>query len=237
VSLKENASYQAVGALLCYPDSALVSSLQKIEELLDTEERLSRERRNDIKQLIDRLRCDDLIDSQELYVSLFDRTRSLSLHLFEHVHGESRDRGQAMVDLMDLYKEHGLELSANELPDYLPLFLEFLSSLPPHEAHENLLQPIEVIRALRDRLIAKHSDYAIIFDSLLDLAGITLKPLKVQEEIIDIDKEWEEEQVTFLGAELEKKSGCSSGGCGGGCKSGLQISPKPGSGDKHGSSV
>ncbi|MEJ2459788.1 MAG: hypothetical protein P8Y58_17260 [Novosphingobium sp.] len=49
--------------------------------------------------LIDDLVTRDLYDAQERYVLLFDRTRKLSLHLFEHVHGESRDRGQAMVDL------------------------------------------------------------------------------------------------------------------------------------------
>ena len=69
----------------------------------------------------------DLYDLQERYVLLFDRTRSLSLHLFEHVHGESRDRGQAMVDLKALYERHGLHMSSSELPDHLPLFLEFLS--------------------------------------------------------------------------------------------------------------
>ena len=67
---------------------------------------------------------------QERYVLLFDRTRSLSLHLFEHVYGESRDRGQAMVDLKQLYEQHGLFMSSSELPDYLPLFLEFLSAVP-----------------------------------------------------------------------------------------------------------
>lgn len=236
MSNKEILSCRALGALLCYPDNELIASLPDIRAFLATEGHLSRPRLEGMERLLARLQDSDLITAQECYVNLFDRTRSLSLHLFEHVHGESRERGQAMVDLLDLYKEHGLELTANELPDYLPLFLEFLSSLPPTEAQENLQQPIEIIRALRDRLIAKDSDYAVVFDALLDMAGIYLKPQQVQEEAVDLDKEWQEEQVVFLGAELEKKSGCSN--CsGGGCKSGLQVSIEPRKGKRHGLSA
>ena len=83
-----------------------------------------------LDRLLDELATGDLYDLQERYVLLFDRTRSLSLHLFEHVHGESRDRGQAMVDLKALYERHGLLMSSSELPDHLPLFLEFLSDHP-----------------------------------------------------------------------------------------------------------
>ncbi|MCP2821160.1 nitrate reductase molybdenum cofactor assembly chaperone, partial [Salmonella enterica subsp. enterica serovar Typhimurium] len=83
-----------------------------------------------------------LLDRQEEYVWLFDRTRSLSLNLYEHVHGESRDRGQAMAALLELYRQHGLELSANELPDYLPAFLDFLSSLPDEKAASLLAEAL-----------------------------------------------------------------------------------------------
>ena len=86
--------------------------------------------RRQLDDLLNDIAGGDLYDLQERYVLLFDRTRSLSLHLFEHVHGESRDRGQAMVDLLTMYEERGLAAVKNELPDFLPLFLEFLATLP-----------------------------------------------------------------------------------------------------------
>src|SRR3546814_637451 len=76
----------------------------------------------------------DLIDLQENYVATFDRRAAHSLHLFEHIHGESRDRGQALIDLRQEYINHGLLPDTNELPDYIPLFLEFLGQIPQDEA-------------------------------------------------------------------------------------------------------
>ena len=97
---------------------------------LDAEGRLPQRDRDRLDRLLEEIATRDLYDLQERYVLLFDRTRSLSLNLFEHVHGESRDRGQAMVDLMELYERHGLAMAGKELPDHLPLFLEFLSEIP-----------------------------------------------------------------------------------------------------------
>jgi hypothetical protein len=79
------------------------------------------------------------------YVRLFDRGRALSLHLFEHIHGESRDRGQAMVNLLEVYRQHGFELSARELPDYMPLFLEYLAQRPQEEALDMLADTLHVM--------------------------------------------------------------------------------------------
>ena len=102
---------------------------------------------------------------------LFDRTRSLSLHLFEHVHGESRDRGQAMIDLKSLYESAGLEISATELPDFVPLFLEFLSTRPRAEACELLGQPAHILAAMAERLRKRHSAYEAVFRALVALAA------------------------------------------------------------------
>ena len=105
---------------------------------------------------------------------LFDRTRSLSLHLFEHVHGESRDRGQAMIDLKTQYEQHNLFMSAAELPDFLPLFLEYLSVLPAAEACETLGQPAHIFAAMAERLRKRKSAYEAVFRALVALA--TAKP-------------------------------------------------------------
>ena len=115
--------------------------------------------RQGIGRLIDDIAGTDLMDAQERYILLFDRTRSLSLHLFEHVHGESRDRGQAMVDLIKVYEDGGYTPTTSELPDFLPLFLEFASTRSPAEAIELIGQPAHVFAALQERLRKRQSPY------------------------------------------------------------------------------
>src|SRR5205823_11381964 len=117
------------------------------------------------------LAADDLFDLQERYVWLFDRTRSLSLNLYEHVHGETRDRGPAMVALLELYRSQGLDLSANELPDFLPVFLEFLSTLPTARAASLLGEASHVLSALGERLHKRASPYRAVFGALSALAA------------------------------------------------------------------
>jgi nitrate reductase delta subunit len=153
------------------------------------------------------------------------------LHLFEHVHGDSRDRGQAMVDLTERYKEQGFELAASELPDYLPIFLEYLSFLPKEAALEDLAETGAIIAGLGRRLAERGSPYSAVFNCLIRLSGgvpakVTQMIDKTMPSFEQMDKEWEEKQIEFLGAEApEVKSGggcgggngggCSSGGCGG----------------------
>ena len=123
-------TFRALSHLLLYPDDAMRAVLGEVADVLREERGLSEPTRRALLAFTEDLKTGDALVVQERYVSQFDRTRSLSLHLFEHIHGESRDRGQAMSDLLDLYRRHGLEISANELPDYLPLFLELLAQLP-----------------------------------------------------------------------------------------------------------
>ena len=147
------------------------------------------------------------MELQERYVFLFDRTRSLSLHLFEHVHGEGRDRGQAMVDLRGMYEAAGLEIAANELPDYLPLFLEFLATRPIEEARELLGRTAHIIAAIRERLVKRGSVYAGVFEVLEVLTAATpdAEELETLRQTPDddpadlqaLDRAWAEEPVTF----------------------------------------
>ena len=124
--------YRLLSALLSYPEPELLDALGDVESALadypDAEEAL--------QPLVGYLATHDLIAVQENYVATFDRNRSHSLHLFEHVHGESRDRGQAMVDLLDTYRGHGFEPVVSELPDHVPLFLEFLGVIEPAQAQD-----------------------------------------------------------------------------------------------------
>lgn len=199
---------QVISLLLSYPSAALQAEADALKEILATEQALSPNRTKALCSFIDSICQDDLLDVQEGYVTLFDRSRALSLNLFEHVHGESRDRGQSMVDLKERYLEAGLELEGAELPDFLPVFLEFLSTLSPKEARKMLLEPLHIIAAIRTRLLERKNTYAELFLALEDLAGASVPAEKVDvilKEKPDIDPNdqaaldaaWEEQEVRF----------------------------------------
>lgn len=191
-----------LSALLRYPDEAVQQAVPELAGALAEDGLLSSEQRASLEPLLDALASADLLDAQERYVGLFDRGRAVSLHLFEHVHGESRDRGQAMVDLRDRYEAQGLEIAAKELPDYLPLFLEYLSVLPSAQAAEELAQPGVILSALADRLEEKGTPYAAPMRILADLAGaggeaFEIAPADDPDDLAALDAAWEEEQIRF----------------------------------------
>ncbi|MBC3868928.1 nitrate reductase molybdenum cofactor assembly chaperone [Undibacterium oligocarboniphilum] len=158
--------YRILSALLSYPQADLIAALPEIEQALaDDPDSLE-----NLRTLTDYLKQHDLISLQENYVATFDRTPSVALHLFEHIHGESRDRGQAMVDLIEEYRRYGFEPEASELPDYVPLFLEFLSLVDEAIAEKLLGEAIHVLAAIGIRLQRKESPYANAF---LMLTGFT----------------------------------------------------------------
>ncbi len=200
-------TYRALAILLSYPTAENAALMPAVLETLAAEKIASRKFVRDLTPLVFQLSRDDLYEAQARYVDLFDRTRSLSLQLYEHVHGESRDRGQAMVELLKLYSAHGLELTAKELPDHLPVFLEFLSTQPESEAAALLGQAAHVLEALRERLIKRQSIYARVFDVLVALVDTDRDPVAVQallqepeddpDDLEALDKAWAEEQVIF----------------------------------------
>jgi nitrate reductase delta subunit len=211
---------KVLSALLSYPTAELQAAVPELRVALDAEGRLPQRNCDRLDRLLEEIATRDLYDLQERYVLLFDRTRSLSLNLFEHVHGESRDRGQAMVDLRALYERHGLEISATELPDYLPLFLEFLALRPRAEALELLAQPRDVIAALAERLRRRASAYAPVLQALAELAGarhdaapvaeLLQQPEAEPDDLEALDAAWEAEAVRFgPGA----AGGAQPGGC------------------------
>ena len=127
---------RALGALLSYPREEIRQALPEIADAIRNSPLIGPRERESLFALIDALRTGDLLEAEERYVDLFDRGRATSLHLFEHLHGEARDRGQAMVDLKRLYERAGYELSSRELPDYLPVVLEYLSCRDLQETRE-----------------------------------------------------------------------------------------------------
>jgi nitrate reductase delta subunit len=199
--------FKAFSALLNYPTKELQDAAGAISEALDQESAVPARVRAQLHNLIEEFATGDLYDLQERYVLLFDRTRSLSLHLFEHVHGESRDRGQAMVDLQNLYAEGGLEVSAAELPDFIPLFLEFLATQPSAKAHGLLGQPVHILAALAERLRKRQSNYEAVFAALVALAAAKPKKEDVANllslpdpdagDFAALDAAWEDAPVLF----------------------------------------
>ena len=200
-------SFRALSALLAYPTEELREAIADIGSILVDDGLVGARERADLWPLLAELRNDDLYELQERYVGLFDRSRTLTLNLFEHVHGESRDRGQAMVDLAALYERGGLTMTASELPDYLPLLLEYASTRPLAEARQLLADIAPIVAALRERLSERRSTYAGVFAALLAIAGNAgAEPAELAEPA-DIDADWAEDPVAFG---PEAAPGCSS---------------------------
>ena len=205
-------TYKALSALLAYPCADLVAALPEIATLVEREPRLSRAHKDGLRALAAGLERADLLDAQEAYVALFDRGRTTSLHLFEHVHGDSRERGQAMVDLKEIYARNGFVLSANELPDFLPAVFEYLSHRPEAEAKDMLGDCAHILRAVGEALQDRGSAYSAVLAAALAMAGEAglalgrpgAPPVKDK----PIDEEWVDEPVIFGPA--------GAPGCGGG---------------------
>ena len=199
--------YRALGLMLGYPTEDQRQLIPAIIEVIQAEDRIADPVRRALIRLGERLAQTDIYELQEDYVAVFDRTRTLSLNLYEHVHGESRDRGQAMANLVELYRQHGLEMSAKELPDYLPVFLDFLSVVPDDQAASLLGEAAHVLEALAERLHKRESPYRAVFGALVALsdarpdskavADLMAEPEEDPDDLVALDKAWEETAVTF----------------------------------------
>jgi nitrate reductase delta subunit len=219
-------TFKVLGLLMSYPRPEWIAYLDEFQPTLVEEGFLPGKQLKAVQGFIEKLKSTDLFSLQEEYVSIFDRGRSHSLHLFEHIHGESRDRGQAMVNLSDAYEEKGFYIDQAELPDYIPLFLEFLSLCSQDEAVALLGEPIDIMATIATRLHKRDSSYAVLFDALVALSKVKPSQEKIQEVLAQpmeddsleaLDKEWEE-AAAFAGQ--PDQSGC------GGCQTpdnGLQI--------------
>lgn len=200
-------SFKALGALLDYPSEELQAAADEIEQALVEERAIGEPDLGRVRSFIDWLRKSSVLDLQEHWVGLFDRSKRLALHLYEHSHGESRDRGQAMVNLALVYRMNGFELAAAEMPDYLPLFLEFLSAIPEVHARRYLGEAVEIIEALRTRLEERNSKHGALLGALLTLASREADETEVEAilasepddppDLEALDRQWSEEPVEF----------------------------------------
>ena len=197
---------RVLSLLMDYPTQELLDARPALEDVVAATS-MPADSKQAVLDFIARKFAGDLLQWQEEYDGLFERGRSLSLLLFEHVHGESRDRGQAMVDLMNQYKQAGLEISVNELPDYIPLYLDFLSTQGEENARLGLQEVAHILALLACRLEQRGSDYAAIFHGLIKLSEMNLDLADLRAQIAEekpdntakeLDKVWEEEMVNFM---------------------------------------
>jgi len=198
---------KSLSLILSYPTRELQAAMPEIGAVLASDTRLTAAARRALRPLVEELAGRDIYDLEEQYVMLFDRSRTLSLNLFEHVHGESRDRGGAMVSLVETYRAGGFDPVTSELPDHLPVLLEFLSTRPFAEAQDVLADAAHIFEALNARLVRRESLYDAVFASLLQLAGVKADADAVAEMLAQpdddpadleaLDEVWEESEVLF----------------------------------------
>lgn len=193
---------RVLSRLLAYPGNELFEQMDGLKEVLQEDGFLKPATLARLTAFMDRLAQTELINAQENYVEIFDRGRAHCLHLFEHVHGESRFRGQAMLDLAERYAEKGLVIGAREFPDYLPIFLEFISICEPQEGLETLAQASPVIATIGEKLKRQKSDYSHVFDAIVELSGAKLNrsdiikaadaSLPQIKTLDELDEQWQE---------------------------------------------
>jgi nitrate reductase delta subunit len=187
--------------LLRYPDAAFREHTAELQQALRTEAALPAARLAELDALLRHLATQPALDIESEYVELFDRGRRTALHLFEHVHGDSRDRGPAMVDLIQTYEKAGLYLGPDELPDYLPVVLEFASTQPPQQAREFMGEIAHIVRVIFSALAGRQSPYASVLAAVLELAGEKAEAVAVAPEP-EMDESWAEPEV-FGGCSTE----------------------------------
>lgn len=193
---------RVLAALLRYPDAALRAAVPELQQALRSEAALPAGRIDELCALLRRLQRDDPFVVEAEFVDLFDRGRGTALHLFEHIHGDSRDRGPAMIDLQQTYEKAGLLLTPGELPDHLAVVLEYASTQPPRQARDFLAETAHIARAIFSALQRRQSPYAAVLAAVLELAGERAEAVDIPPEP-ELDEAW---------AEPEAFGGCSSAG-------------------------
>ncbi len=212
-------TFKILGLLLTYPEGSVLKAHDELLQVIKDEAILPKSAIKKIEHFIDVQNSKELLEIQEDYVDLFDRGRAHCLHLFEHIHGESRDRGQAMVDLIETYKSKGVYIDNNELPDYLPLFMEYLSHCSFHEASDLLGDAIDVIAVIGKKLEKRGSIYAEVFSAIEVLSSVKPDKTKIAQAIAEapkdpetleeLDEEWKEAEA-FSGDPVADCNSCNA---------------------------
>jgi nitrate reductase delta subunit len=203
-------TFRVLSALLRYPTPELKAELAEAEHILRSEGLLKAQQLESVCAFLHDLRDTPQLEAESAHIDAFDRGRSTSLYLFEHIHGESRERGQAMVKLLLRYRAHGLDPSTRELPDFLPLFLEFLSTRPPLEAGKHLAEVTDIVALIGERLRRRNAPHAPVLEAVAALAAHDTGALAPAVEVgggerddspAALDAAWEEAPVVFNDAQ------------------------------------
>ena len=193
--MKKNAySLRALALLLSYPDADMRSKLTDIMSVLSLERALSPSRISELKNLSEQLQSLDPLEVESWYVETFDRGRSTCLNLFEHVHGDSRDRGPAMIDLSQTYAQTGLVLDPDELPDHLCVVLEFASTQTEDVAKSFLDEMAHILNSIFSALLKRESPYATVIAAVLELSGHKAQAVNIPVEE-SMDSSWQEPEA------------------------------------------
>jgi len=213
-------SLRVLSRLLVYPNAQMLIHMDELKQVLVDDDFLKSGTLKKLTAFMDTLASMDIMDAQETYVELFDRGRAHCLHLFEHVHGESRFRGQAMLDLSERYAEKGLVIGVGELPDYLPVFLEYISICEPEEGLETLAQAAPVIATIGEKLKRQKSGYAGVFMAITELSGAKLNTKEIAraaaadlpniKTLDDLDEEWQEPEAFGSFADAANCDSCAA---------------------------
>lgn len=193
---------RVLARLISYPDAELRAHLDELREALRSEAALQPARLAEVEALITAIGAQSALDTEAEYVQLFDSGRRTSLQLFEHVHGDSRDRGPALIDLAQTFEKAGLYLAEGEMPDHLPVVLEFASTQPPREARDFLAEMAHILNTIFSALQHRGSRYASVLGALIELAGEQAAAVPLPDEV-PVDESW---------AEPEAFAGCSTAG-------------------------
>jgi nitrate reductase delta subunit len=193
---------RALAAMLRYPDADFRAAVPELRAAFESEHALPKQRLAELDALLRQLQTMDPFEAEARFVDTFDRGRATSLLLFEHVHGDSRDRGPAMVDLGQMYERCGLVLAGDEMPDHLSVVLEFASTQPEKVARDFLGEMVHILNAVFSALRERENPYASVVAGVLEMAGHKVQsvPLVPDE---DMDEAW---------AEPPAFDGCSSRG-------------------------
>lgn len=191
---KNSYSMRALALLLSYPDEKIRSQMCAVMDVLNTEAILTKPRLTELNAFVSYLQQMDPLEAESRYVETFDRGRSTCLNLFEHIHGDSRDRGPAMIDLAQTYAQSGLNLDPDELPDHLCVVLEFASTQDPEIAHAFLGEMTHILNVIFSGLLKRESPYASVIAAVLEISGYKAQAVSIPAEA-SLEESWQEPEA------------------------------------------
>ena len=152
--------FAVISKLIDYPDSELIENLDSVIEYIKDSSEIATDEKEILMEFVSWMRSHTSIKLQETYVETFDMVPEHDLHLTHHIFGDDRQRGPALIDLSEHFKNEGLEVKEGEIPDFLPLLLEYASTLDDIKSREFLGDAKKIITIIADNLDKAKSPYS-----------------------------------------------------------------------------